>query len=116
MNTEHDKPELGYYIAVILYESSSETPGYKPLYQESFVLIKAASEEEAKVKAQAHGAKEETSYLNENQETITWSLKQLIDVTPVLDERLDDGTELYVRHFRNYDAYREFEPLLGGKL
>ncbi|NOS89955.1 MAG: DUF4288 domain-containing protein [Methylococcaceae bacterium] len=116
MNNVPANPELTYYIAVILYESTSNLPGYKPLYQESFVLIKGASEEDAKVKAQDYGLKEETSYLNENQQMIVWSLKKIIDVTPVLEETLSDGSEVYTRHFRNYEAYWAFEPLLGGEL
>lgn len=105
-----------FYMAVILYESSSDAPEYKPLYQESFVLLKATSLEEAETKALVHGTQEQVSYQNENQETIRWSLKQVIDVNSVLDDELDDGSELYVRHFRNYQAYCAFEPLLSGEL
>ncbi|HYO58229.1 hypothetical protein [Archangium sp.] len=46
--------------------------------------------------------------------TIHWSLKHLVDVSPVLDDDLKDSSELYARHFKNYDAYHAFEPLLGG--
>jgi Domain of unknown function (DUF4288) len=105
-----------FYVAVILYESSSDVPDYKPLYQESFVLLKATSLEEAEAKALAYGTQEQVSYQNENQETIRWSLKQVIDVNSVLDDELDDGSELYARHFRNYQAYCGFEPLLSGEL
>lgn len=100
-----------FYIAVILYESSSDAPQYTPLYQECFVLIKAGSLEEAHRKALAHAEAENVSYLNEKGETITWSLRQIVDVNPVLNEHLEDITELYVRHFRNYDAYRQFEEI-----
>jgi hypothetical protein len=100
-----------FYIAVILYESSSDAPQYTPLYQECFVLIKAESLEEAHRKALNHAEAENVSYLNEKGETITWSLQQIVDVNSVLDEHLEDGAELYARHFRNYDAYRQFEEL-----
>jgi len=105
---------LSSYIAVLLYESSSAAPGYRPLYDESFVLIKASSPEEAKEKASTYAKREQTSYRNEQGEEISWSLKQVIDVTAVLDESLEDGSDLYSRHFRNYEAYRLFEPLLAG--
>jgi hypothetical protein len=108
--------ESFFYIAIILYESNSDISGYLPLYQECFVLIKATSIEEAQEKALAHGNQEQVTYQNENQEIITWSLKQVIDVNPVLDDELDDGSELYARHFRNYQAYCGFEPLLSGEL
>jgi Domain of unknown function (DUF4288) len=116
MEVESETIEPSCYVAVILYESSSDVPEYQPLYQESFVLLKATSLEEAEAKALAYGTQEQVSYQNENRETIRWSLKQVIDVNSVLDDELDDGSELYARHFRNYEAYCAFEPLLSGEL
>jgi len=49
-----ESKEQSFYIAVILYESSSNNPGYKPLCQECFVLIKASSLKEAQEKAFTH--------------------------------------------------------------
>jgi hypothetical protein len=43
-------------------------------------------------------------------------LQQVVDVNSVLDDDFDaaeDGVDLYARHFRNYDAYQSFEPLLS---
>ena len=115
METEGTFKKQSFYIAVILYESSSsDAPGYQPMYQECFALIKAASLEEANQKALAHANQEEVSYQKENKETITWSLKQIVDVNAVLDDSFDDGCELYARHFQNYAAYSLFEPLLSG--
>ncbi|GAB4205082.1 MAG: hypothetical protein Fur006_60820 [Coleofasciculaceae cyanobacterium] len=105
-----------FYIAVILYESSSTKPEYKPLYQECFVLIKATSVEEAREKALSHASQEQVSYQNEKGDTITWSLKQVVDVNSVLYDEFDDFTELYARHFRNYEAYRLFESLLSDSV
>ncbi|MBW4561206.1 MAG: DUF4288 domain-containing protein [Mojavia pulchra JT2-VF2] len=110
-----NRPE-SFYIAIILYKSSSDAPDYKPLYQESFVLIKAASLESAKAKALNYGKNESVSYTNENGETITWSLQQVVDVNSVLYDDFDsseDVIDLYTRHFCNYDAYQSFEPLLS---
>jgi hypothetical protein len=103
------------YVAVLLYESASAAPGYLPLYEECFVLIKAGSPEEACEKALHHARCREVSYQNEKKETIRWSLKQVVDVSPALDDSLDDGSEIYARHFRNHEAYRSFEPLLSGE-
>ncbi len=107
-----------FYIAIIIYKSSSDQLDYQPLYQESFVLIKATSLEEAKAKALNHGKNESVSYINETGETITWSLQQVVDVNSVLYDDFDsaeDGVDLYARHFRNYDAYHSFEPLLSNE-
>ncbi|MDZ7960574.1 MAG: DUF4288 domain-containing protein [Aulosira sp. DedQUE10] len=116
MKTESTNKPESFYIAIILYKSSSDAPDYQPLYQESFILIKAASLESAKVKALNYGKNESVSYTNENGETITWTLQQVLDVNSVLDDDIDsseDVVDLYARHFRNYDAYKSFEPLLS---
>ncbi|MEH1842760.1 MAG: DUF4288 domain-containing protein [Nostoc sp.] len=104
------------YIAIILYKSSSDKPDYQPLYQESFVLVKATSLQEAKVKVLNHAKNESVSYTNENGETITWSFEQVVDMNSVLHDNFDSSEEivdLYTRHFRNYEAYQSFEPLLS---
>ncbi|MEH1805809.1 DUF4288 domain-containing protein [Nostoc sp.] len=116
METENANKAESFYIAIILYKSSSDKTDYQPLYQESFVLIKAASLEEAKVKALNHGKNESVSYTNEDGETITWSLQQVIDVNSVLYDDFnssEDIVDLYARHFHNYEAYQSFEPLLS---
>ncbi|MEH2425960.1 MAG: DUF4288 domain-containing protein [Nostoc sp.] len=116
MKTESANKAESFYIAIILYKSSSDKHDYQPLYQESFVLIKAASLEEAKAKALNYGKDESVSYINENGETITWSLKQVVDVNSVLYDDFnssEDIVDLYARHFRNYEAYQSFEPLLS---
>lgn len=110
-----ENTEQSFYIAVILYESSSDTPNYKPLYQECFVLIRAMSLEEAKKKALSHAKKEEGSYQNEYGQTITWFMKQILDVNNVLSDKFNEVTDLYARHFCNYDAYCSFEPLLSNE-
>ncbi len=101
-----------FYVALILYESHSNKLDYKPLYQECFTLIKASSLEEAQEKTLAYAKKEEGKFQNEYGETITWSLKQVVDVNPTLYDEFEDETDLYTRHFRNYKAYSSFEPLL----
>lgn len=62
MEIEITSKEQSFYIAMILYESSSSAPEYKPLYQECFVLIKATSLKEANEKALVYGRKQEGSY------------------------------------------------------
>jgi len=108
------RPSL--FIAVLLYEARAKDGSQAPLYQESFVLLRATSEDEARKLAAAHGQQQQTSYTSAEGATIQWSLKHVVDVSPALDEELEHGAELYARHFRNYDAYHSFEPLLGGSV
>lgn len=115
METGSTSQKESFYIAVILFESSSNKPDYQPLYEECFVLITARSLEEAKAKTLVYGQNQEGSYENEVKNIITWSLKQIVEVNSVLSDNFDNGTELYARHFRNYQAYCLFEPLLSGE-
>jgi hypothetical protein len=79
------------------------------------VLVRAASVEEAAERAHALGEGAQTSYRNEAGEAITWTLKRVVDVSDAVDDVLDDGATVYARHFRDYDAYARFEPLLSGE-
>lgn len=113
MSEERPRP---FYIAVLLYESTSESGDKAPMYEESFVLLQAANEEEARARAVEHGRRQQTQYENAERQTVRQSFKHVVDVSPVLSDELKDGAELYARHFKNYDAYHAFEPLLGGSV
>jgi Domain of unknown function (DUF4288) len=101
------------YVAVLVSESSSDAQGYEPLLEESFLLVSASSDERASSRARQLGLDAETSYDNDAGETVTWRLKHVVDVSRTLSDELEHGTTLYSRHFRDYDSYRRFEPLLS---
>ncbi|MCA1190328.1 MULTISPECIES: DUF4288 domain-containing protein [unclassified Saccharopolyspora] len=107
--------EAEFYVAVLLIEISSASATEPELYEESFVLVKAESDEEAREKAVDCGKQQAASYPNEDGEIVTWKFKELVEVKKVEDATFDDGSELYSRFFRNYTAYRSFEPLLSGE-
>ena len=111
-----EEPSKQLYIAVLLYESTSESGDKTPLYEESCVLLQAPNEEEARARAVEHARRQDVPYESAEGKTIHWSLKHVVDVSPVLDDELKDGAELYARHFRDYAAYHAFEPLLGGSV
>jgi hypothetical protein len=111
-----DNRNASLYIAVLLYEARADDASKAPLYQESFVVLHATSEEEARRMALAHAQQQQTSYASADGATIQWSLKHLVDVSPCLEDELKHGAEIYARHFRNYEAYRAFEPMLGGSV
>lgn len=102
---------MNFYSAILVYESSSSAAGYEPLYEETITVFLATSEDHAAEKARAHGRSRQVTYENEDRETITWSFKHLVDVSEVSEE-VGDGTEIYTRHFRDYQAYCAFETLL----
>jgi len=116
MENEKEVQKLTFYIAVIVYEFSSDAPNYQPLYREDYVLVNASSDEDAKQKALQIAKQQEGTYKNGQGEDITLTLKHIIDVNPVLSEKFEHGADLYSRHFRNYQAYVAFEPFLSGGL
>ncbi|TCP56292.1 uncharacterized protein DUF4288 [Tamaricihabitans halophyticus] len=107
MFTEH-------YIAVLLLRADQEGE-VGPLYQESFTLLTAESEEEARGKALSIGKRREHSYQADDGTLISWKLDHVVDVCVAVDDELTDGAELYSRYFRDYAAYCNVEPLLGGQ-
>ena len=111
----NSRDQQSFYVAIALYESASSNPQCQTLYEECFVLLKAASLEQAREKALTFTKQQEGSYETEDKNMVTWSLKHIVDVAPILYESFEDGTELYARHFRNYEAYLDFEPLLSGE-
>lgn len=110
-----NQQNINTYVAVLVYESSSASPDYKALFEESFMLVKASSVEEAKQKTQQYADAHTSTFKNEAGDLITWKLKHVIDVNHTLYDVDLDGAEIYARHFRNYQAYKEFEPLLSGE-
>jgi hypothetical protein len=103
--------EPDFYVAVLVTESTSDTEGYQPWYEESFVLVKAESDAEAQEKAIEYGKSMGTSYQDEHHQLITWRLKRIVEVKRVEDATFDDGTELYSRLFRNYAGYESLDAL-----
>ncbi|MFB9521877.1 DUF4288 domain-containing protein [Streptomyces cremeus] len=103
------------YIAIVLMESSSDSTDYVPLYQEDVVLIHAPDEDTARRAAEERARKSESTFLNESGETISWRLKRIVDVQEAQDADLTRDADLYTRHFRDYDSYEKFDPLLSGE-
>ena len=97
------------FIIVFVTESSIGEPGANLYYQECFSLIKAPSLKKAKQKAVDYTNNTNTSYANVDGETVTWVVKQIIDVSDTLEDKFDlhtDAVDLYVRGFEDYEAYQ----------
>lgn len=103
-----------YYAAVLLFESTSPAESYRPLYEETITVVRADSLDDAAQRVQQLAKGRECVYQNEDGEIITVVLKHIVDVSVITDD-LGDGGDVYSRHFRNYGAYRTFEPLLSGE-
>ena len=104
MSMESESIAPIFYIAVIVIESTLDSADYKPLYEERFLLIQASSEEAAREKAIQQSI-QPLIYKNKYGKTVTWSFKAVVDVKEVSEHELTDGTELFSRFFRKYEAY-----------
>ncbi len=93
-----------YYAAVVVIEMTVNAPDDKPLYEERFLFIRATSEQEAREKVLQYTV-QPLRYQNQYGETVTWTFKELISVQQMVKDEIVDGTELFSRFFRNYDAY-----------
>ncbi len=99
------------YIAVILYESSSDADTYRPMYEESYVEITAQSEADARKKTAELAKSRETSFENKDGNKITWKLNQIVDIAEVLDNSNGAIREIYSRHFHDIESYKSMEVL-----
>ena len=101
----------GYYIAIIVYKSSSDSTTYTPMFEECITLIKATDEADARSKSEHLARSRETTFQNQQGDQIKWGLHKIIDVNPMLKDEISEVTELYARHFSDIDAYNTFETL-----
>lgn len=102
-----------FFVAVVVYEAFIDIPKEDSLFQECFILVTSSSLESAREKIEELAKQEETSYQNENGETVTWVMRHIVDVNYLLEDDFHDGATLYARHFHDYEAYCKFEMLLS---
>jgi hypothetical protein len=98
------------FAAVLVYEVTSSRPNHAPVFEETVTLLLAESPEHAAERARQHAESRELSYQDAAGEAITWSFRQLVDVSEV-DGPVGDGADVYTRHFSDYHAYLAVEPL-----
>lgn len=103
------------FVAILLFESSSSAPDYRPLYREDIVTLRAPSLREARARAERHGRDGQISHSNQVGEEIRDRLLEVVDVAPALDGNNTSPADLYSRHFRDVTSYRRFEPVLDGE-
>ncbi|MEH6996464.1 DUF4288 domain-containing protein [Neobacillus drentensis] len=69
-------------------------------YEESIMLVKAQSYEQANSIAEKKAKNEEIDYLNPYEELVEWKFVEALDCFILIDEKLQSGTELYSRFLR----------------
>ncbi|MDG0791267.1 DUF4288 domain-containing protein [Cohnella ginsengisoli] len=85
-------------------------------YEESMMLVKAQSFEQAYAIAEKKAKREELDYRNPYDQKVEWRLVRALDCFALFDEELKSGTELYSRNLRvpkevpGEDVIRHYYP------
>ena len=95
----------GYYSAILIVGGWTGADDHDPTYEERVVLVRAASKKEAEERVRADVRH---SYKNRCGETVTWEVVEVVEVAELLDDRLQDVTEILGRFFFDLNAYRKF--------
>ncbi len=99
------------YVAIAIRESTSASPEYTTLYEETTLLVKAVSVEDATAKAVKYFRNEHT-YISAAGFRITTKMLKIEDVNEILGIVDDDIEEINARFFRDYEAYNKFREML----
>jgi hypothetical protein len=81
------------YIAKLAFQIVSGDGKHTPQFDEQFRIFEAKSENEALAKARAKGKAEETSFLNENKENVSWKYIGVLELLELKD--MEDGAQIY---------------------
>lgn len=79
------------YIAITLFEFTSDAPDYVPLYREDVTLLYAESEAEARELAEKNFRSDGGTYKNEAGYNVTVTPTAVIDVVAALIDDLSEG-------------------------
>lgn len=74
------------------------------LFERTVWVVRAWSEEEAEARARQFCDGNEEPYLNKDGEIVTWSIVETVGVYSLLDDEIQDGTEVYSQLIRVEDA------------
>jgi hypothetical protein len=88
-------PEMHWYVAVLVLESSIVEEWSDPSVDVQFRLIHAPDAEAAYERALALGREAELSYETSEGLTCVWTFKGLKDLQKVIEDDLADGVEIY---------------------
>lgn len=104
------------YVAVAVFFAELNGSSEETLFQETFHLVHGKDETSARREAELVFRDLVHSYSNQQGQTVSWRLLEIVDVAAIGETELRHGSELYTRHFRDFNAYKKFEPALEGSL
>ncbi len=88
-------PENWFGVRVLLRSLVNGSAQPDDIYEERVVLVQASDRAIASDKAEKFITETDRPYRNAEGETVEWLLDEVLDVYPILDESIADGTEVY---------------------
>jgi hypothetical protein len=103
---------MNWYIAKIVYRIICGEGNHTAQFDEQLRLIKAEKQEEALLKAQLLGSREEETFYNNTQQLVKWQFVNVCELRRLAD--IIDGAELYSR-VEEKDNGDSYELLIHNK-
>jgi hypothetical protein len=95
-------------VSLLFKSVHNGQPEDDALWEDSIVLIRAQSRDEAQKQAEALGKGEEHEYVSASGDLVKWTFQGVESIHEILDDTLENGTEIFSRFLRA----REVESLL----
>jgi len=86
---------MNWYLSKIVFQIVCGEGGHTPQFDEQLRLVSASSKDEAFLKSQELGKKEEETFYNEKDQLVRWSFINVCELYQITE--LIDGAELYSR-------------------
>lgn len=102
--------KLWYSARIVMQAVHTQERVREKLFEDSIILIRAASDEEARRRAEKVGRSREHAYLNMYGKRVEWVFFKLLDLVEVLEDPPRDGSEVYYRFLNK----KELDRLLTG--
>lgn len=103
---------MNWYIAKIVFRIICGDGSHTAQFDEQLRLVKADKKEEALLKAQLLGSREEETFFNSSQQLVKWQFINVSDLYRISD--IIDGAELYSR-VEEKDDGESYEMLVHEK-
>lgn len=101
---------LNKFIGIIIFQTESLDKNENISYEESIISVKANNVEQAKEIVNEYIQSYSTIYVNALGEQRKISLNKIVDITEQLREEKEENiTELYSRHFVDLVSYLKFD-------
>jgi len=100
-----------FFTVAVLFRSLRDGR-YLPenLWEESFLLLRATSDEQARTKAASIASAKRLTYRASTGETLTWEFFKISASYELSDDQLADGTEIFSRHLRDSEVQSLLTP------